>query len=165
MMSYLARSCWIIGGLRLARRVFRGCVVCTRFSGRVLQQQMGQLPACRLTALKPFAYCGLDFAGRFPLRMSKGRGAKACKGYLAVFVCMAVHLELVSDLTTAAFLAAYARFSARRGACLKLFSDNGMTFRGAATELGRLLDPACSEFRKLKDVLASLGTSWEFTPP
>ncbi|GFV11521.1 uncharacterized protein TNCV_975131 [Trichonephila clavipes] len=36
-----------------------------------------------------------------------------------------VHIELVSDLTSQAFIAALKRFMARRGKCAKLFSDNG----------------------------------------
>ncbi|GFY00577.1 uncharacterized protein TNCV_2139741 [Trichonephila clavipes] len=38
----------------------------------------------------------------------------------------AVHIELVSDLTSQAFIAALKRFMARRGKCAKLFSDNGI---------------------------------------
>ncbi|GFW29577.1 uncharacterized protein TNCV_1549881 [Trichonephila clavipes] len=37
----------------------------------------------------------------------------------------AVHIELVSDLTSQAFIAALKRFMARRGKCAKLFPDNG----------------------------------------
>ncbi|GFY34929.1 uncharacterized protein TNCV_155021 [Trichonephila clavipes] len=40
-----------------------------------------------------------------------------------------VHIELVSDLTSQAFIAVLKRFMARRGKCAKLFSDNGKKFR------------------------------------
>jgi hypothetical protein len=63
--------------------------------------------------------------------MSKGRGTKAQKGYIALFVCMvtkAVHLELVSDLTSNAFIAAYKRFTARRGHCVEIHSDNAVMY-------------------------------------
>lgn len=36
-----------------------------------------------------------------------------------------MHLEAVSDLTAAAFIADFRRFVARRGAVRKLYSDNG----------------------------------------
>lgn len=61
-------------------------------------------------------------------------------GYIALFVCMgtkAVHLELVSDQTTKAFLAAFERFTARRGLASERFSDNGTNFEGANNQLQR----------------------------
>ena len=53
------------------------------------------------------------------------------KAYACLFVCFttkAVHIELVSDLTSEAFLAALRRFVSRRG-CPQ--SDNGSNFVGA----------------------------------
>lgn len=61
-----------------------------------------------------------------------------CKAYLCLFVCMsikAVHLELVSDLSTPAFINAFKRFIARRGKCANIYSDNGSNFKGANKEL------------------------------
>jgi len=50
----------------------------------------------------------------------KGKNAKTLKAYLALFVChatSAVHLELVTDYSADTFIAAYKRFTARRGIC------------------------------------------------
>lgn len=152
----------------MVQYVYRKCVVCVRFSGNPVQQQMAPLPACRLTSVRPFAYTGIDFAGPFPLRFSKGRGAKSIKGYIAIFVCLsikAVHIEVVSDLTTDAFLAAFARFVARRGLCLRMYSDNGTTFKGAAAELRRLFAQSSAEMTKIAGTLSAQGTAWEFIPP
>ena len=44
---------------------------------------------------------------------------------------MLVPLMYVSLLGVAAFLAAFQRFSSRRGKPAHLYSDNGMTFHGA----------------------------------
>ena len=88
---------------------------------------MAPMPAYRLAPQRIFALTGVDFAGPFQIRMSKGRGYKSTKGYIAIFVCMvikAVHIEPVSDLTSEAFLAAYNRFTARRGVCNTIFSNN-----------------------------------------
>ena len=60
-----------------------------------------------------------------------GRGNKSHKTYVALFICCctrAVHLELVSDYSSAAFLAAFQRFSSRRGRPAHLYNDNGTTF-------------------------------------
>ncbi|GFV65998.1 uncharacterized protein TNCV_1303891 [Trichonephila clavipes] len=51
-----------------------------------------------------------------------------------------VHIELVSDLTSQAFIAALKRFMARRGKCAKLFSENGKNFVGASNEIKKLLE-------------------------
>ena len=50
----------------------------------------------------------------------------------------AVHLEAVSDLTSAAFIAALCRFIARRGYPTLIWSDNGTNFVGANSELKEL---------------------------
>ncbi|GFV33276.1 uncharacterized protein TNCV_1497981 [Trichonephila clavipes] len=51
----------------------------------------------------------------------------------------AIHLEIVSDLTTEAFLAALKRFVARRGRPIEIHSDNGRNFVGANNELRKIL--------------------------
>ncbi len=50
----------------------------------------------------------------------------------------AVHLDLVADLSTDAFLASLRRFVALHGAPSDLYSDNGSNFRGADLELQRI---------------------------
>jgi hypothetical protein len=78
-------------------------------------------------------------AGPFQIRESRRRGrVHVSKRYVALFVCFStkvVHLEIVTSLTTEAFLAAFSRFTARRGHCAQLMSDNGTNFVGASREL------------------------------
>lgn len=80
---------------------------------------------------RAFSNCGVDYAGPIGVRMSKGRGSKTFKSYILLFVCLAtkaIHLELVSDLTADAFIAAFRRFTARRGNVAHMYSDNGTNF-------------------------------------
>ncbi|GFW72672.1 integrase catalytic domain-containing protein [Trichonephila clavipes] len=51
----------------------------------------------------------------------------------------AIHLEIVSDLTTEAFLAALKQFVARRGQPIEIHSDNGRNFVAASNELRKIL--------------------------
>ncbi|GFW25229.1 integrase catalytic domain-containing protein [Trichonephila clavipes] len=50
-----------------------------------------------------------------------------------------VHIKLVSDLTSEAFIAVLKRFMTRRGKCAKLFWDNGKNFIGASNEIKNFL--------------------------
>ena len=120
------------------KKQLRKCVKCRKSEGKKQQQLMGNLPPSRCNAAKPFFHTGVDYTGFVDLKANKGRGIKTLKGYIAIFICMvtkAIHLELVSDLTSSAFLAALRRMSARRGAPGHLYSDNGTNFVGANREL------------------------------
>lgn len=97
------------------------------------------------------------------------RNAPFIKCYIALFVCLTIkayHLELVENLTTEAFIAAFRRFTARRGIPTDLYMDNGTYFAGAKNELPRLLleeTSGCS-----KEIVQSLrndGTQFHFIPP
>ena len=168
MLSHLYRQVWITQAPRIATKIFRNCVKCARYNARTGNQQMGDLPAHRLSPQRPFAVTGLVYAGPIPVLFSKGRGAKSTKGYVAIFICFvsrATHIEIVSDLTSEAFLAAYARFSARRGVCARLYSDNATTFRGAATELKQMFIETSDFVKGIAGQLALQGTQWSFIPP
>lgn len=76
---------------------------------------MADIPRARVWGWRPFADVGVDFAGPLVVRETRLRKAREYKSYLAVFVCMptkAVHLEIVSDLSSDTFLAAFDRFIA-----------------------------------------------------
>jgi len=74
--------------------------------GKSRQPVMGNLSKYRVAMSYPFLNTGIDYAGPYYIKCSKSRGQKTYKGYIAVFVCMAtkaIHLEVVSDLTSDAF--------------------------------------------------------------
>ena len=164
----LLQRFWIPRVRPLAKKLLRRCLRCTRFKAATGLQQMGNLPGVRLQPSKPFEHTGVDYAGPIQIRTSRGRGQKAYKGYMVVFVCLstkAVHLDAVTDLTSSTFIAAFQRFISRRGRCAQLWSDNSTTFRGADAELRRMFQ-APSEFRRTAtQELAAKGTEWRFIPP
>lgn len=92
------------------------------------------------------------------------------KAYIAVFVCLctkAVHLELVSDLSTAAFLNALKRLCARRGKPQHIYSDNGTNFVGAARILDKQRKEALQHYIS-DDVITNMseeGIEWHFNAP
>ena len=64
---------------------------------------MGDLPEARITESRPFTNVGIDYCGPFYIKERRDRNRRKIKIYAAIFVCLAtkaVHIELVSDLTT-----------------------------------------------------------------
>jgi len=124
---------------------------------------MADLPPFRVQPHRPFTHVGMDYGGPFLVREHRRRNAQTFKVYLA-FVCMSVkevHLEVVTDLTTDAFLAALDRFIARRGIPTNLYSDFGTNFVGAARKLKSLFRDA-----KAQDRFSLHSTcTWHFNLP
>lgn len=166
--SLLLRQVWILQANALVKDVICKCVRCARFRAATAEQQMGQLPEARTRPSRPFRSSGLNYAGPVAIRTTKGRGHKAVKGYICLFICLAsraIHLEVASDLSTASFLVAFRRFTARRGHCQHLVSVNGTNFRGGDQELRAMFKAATNFYHETADSLASLGTDWSFIPP
>lgn len=157
-------SCALDG---LQRRLFK-TVICVRERALVPTQLMGTLPAARVTApSRPFTHSGVDYASPLKIKASAGCGIATRKAYIALFVCLAtqaIHLELVGDCSTAAFLNAYSRFCARRDLPTTMYSNNGTAFVGADRELLRAYRAALND-TDFQNRTASDGTTWQFIPP
>ena len=167
-LSFIRNDFWIIGGRVPVSSVIWKCIKCARYRQKQAQQLMGQLPPQRVTPSRPFLHSGVDYAGPLLLKTWKGRAARTYKAYIALFVCLstsAIHLELVTDYTTDAFIAAYKRFTARRGICATLRSDCGTNLKGADSQLRDLFSSASNELGVLATLLANDGTQWLFNPP
>jgi hypothetical protein len=92
----------------------------------------------------PFLTTGVDFAGPINMRKGSTRSKTVQRCYIAIFMCFttkAKHIELVTDLTSQAFIAALRRFTARRGHVHDMYSDNGTTFVGASRNLREFSNP------------------------
>ncbi|XP_058837171.1 uncharacterized protein LOC131693407 [Topomyia yanbarensis] len=140
LLATIRQRFWPTRGRDLVRDVVHSCVTCVKARPHQLSQLMGSLPAVRVTQSYAFENVGIDFAGPFYLRRLSPRSAPS-KSYVAVFVCMATkaaHLELVSELTTAAFIGSFRRFIARRGRPQNVYCDNATNFVGADREIRRL---------------------------
>ena len=91
------------------------------------------------------------------------------KAYICLFVSLtvkAVHLELVSDLTTEAFLACLRRYISRRGKPEVIWSDHGTNFVGASRELRDLMDFLKQQQTEgtISDFCTTQGIQWDFIP-
>ncbi|GFX15066.1 uncharacterized protein TNCV_4898331 [Trichonephila clavipes] len=111
------------------------------------------LPKDRTEVAAVFQVSGVDLAG--PL-LTKSKQ----KTWIVLFTCAvfrAVHLELITSLSTTDFIQAMRRFIARRGRISVMYSDNGTNFTGLNNAL-RQLDWTTieSEFRVHEKYVGSL---------
>ncbi|XP_070132576.1 uncharacterized protein [Drosophila bipectinata] len=143
---------------------------CFRQRNHTTHQLMADLPSIRITQSLPFVNSGCDYAGPIILKDRKGRNAKKSNGYICHFVCLvtsALHLELATDLSTEAFLAALRRFMSLRGKCAQIYSDNGRNFVGAKRALDEMQQLLASTNHRdlVSQTLADEGINWVFIPP
>ncbi|KAI5726130.1 hypothetical protein M8J77_024237 [Diaphorina citri] len=168
VQSIIQRRYWILSLRSLVRQCIFKCLPCYKLKAESLSPPMSNLPAVRFEQIRAFLNVFVDYTGFFLLKESTRRNAKIYKGYLAVFICMstkAIHLEVVTDLSTSAFLAALDRFVARRGLAAKIFSDNGTNFVGAARHLKEVYQLLRQSKESISDYLGQREIRWYFNPP
>ncbi|GBM62415.1 hypothetical protein AVEN_56053-1, partial [Araneus ventricosus] len=166
LLSLLRQKFWFSHGLSIVRQECHKCLTCRRAKSQSCQQLMSDLPSVRITPDRPFKRVGVDFCGPFLTKPNVIRSKVKFKSYVALFICMwskAVHIELVSDLSTAAFLAALRRFLSRRGLPSDIYSDNGTNFKGAANHLRHLFNIAKGS--EIQQFCTSNYIQWHFIPP
>ena len=159
----LRQKFWFPDLRTCVKAAWHRCQRCKNQRAKLQNQEMGQLPPCRLQAYeRPFTHTGLDYFG--PMEVTIGRRRE--KRYGALFTCMvtrAVHIELASSLSTDPAIMAIMRMCARRGYPAHLYSDNGTNFHGANNEIRKSLKELNQE--KIIGRLSPLGIEWHFNPP
>jgi hypothetical protein len=170
LLSSLRQRFWIVNGKTAIRKILHHCLICRKLKGETSSQLMGQLPSLRVNPARPFLNCGIDYAGPIYVKSGTRRSKIRIKCYIAIFVCLstrAIHLEVVSDMSTQAFLAALKRFISRRGRCTNIYSDNGTNFVGAKGELKKLQELIQTKDHKqmVTRFAQGEGIKWHFIPP
>lgn len=169
LLCAVRQNYWPIRARDHARQTYRLCAVCFKAKPKTVQQLMGNLPPTRVELTHPFVNVGVDYCGPFYIHY-RIRGKRPTKAYIALFICFAikaVHLELVSDLTTGAFIGALKRFISTRGLCQNIYSDNGTNFVGANAELQELykLLSSTEHQNKITEYCKADNIIWHFQPP
>ncbi|KAL0859308.1 hypothetical protein ABMA27_011110 [Loxostege sticticalis] len=162
LLANVRQNYWPLGGRNLSRCTVQKCTVCFRHRAQSIQPIMGQLPNSRSNLEFPFLNSSVDYAGPILIADRKGRGCKLIKSYICIFVCLAVkavHLELVTDLTKEAYMAALNRFVSRRGKPRSILSDNGTTFVGTCNQLREFLQNS-----NIADDVGQEGIEFHFVP-
>lgn len=152
----------ILAGSKMVASLIHKCIQCRKIRGRAQKQLMADLPLQRTLESPPFSYTGFDCFGPFTVKEQR----KEIKRYGLIFTCLAsraVHIELLSDMTTNSFINGLRRFIALRGPISHLYSDQGSNFIGAATEFTKAmgeLDP-----KDLEQFLAKQQCVFHFNSP
>ena len=137
------------------RSVIEKCVTCKRFSAKAMQVDPAPLPLHRVKDSAVFEITGVDFAGPLFLRGQQ-------KVWICLYTCAvyrAIHLELVTSLSTQEFLNSFRRFIGRRGRPAVMYSDNGSNFIGANNLLDVLNWDTISQYSCAQRI------EWRFNPP
>lgn len=124
---------WITGcSSAVASHIYK-CTTCRKYRRNTQDPKMADLPEERMEMTPPFTYCGIDCFGPFYVKEAR----KELKKYGLIFTCMcsrAIHIEMLDDLTTDAFINALRIFIAIRGHVRQLRCDQGTNFVGARGE-------------------------------
>ncbi|XP_015118391.1 uncharacterized protein LOC107042035 [Diachasma alloeum] len=155
IMNKLREEYRVLCCRRAVQSIVRRCIVCKRHTVKRLEAVPAPLPEARVRDAVAFEVIGVDLAG--PLYLRNGD-----KGWVVLFTCAvfrAVHLELVTSLSTDAFLESLRRFIARKGRPAIIYCDNGTNFVGAHNLL-RGLDWAKVVARGVLERI-----EWRFNPP
>ncbi|VEN50157.1 unnamed protein product, partial [Callosobruchus maculatus] len=168
LQSIISQKYWIISARSVIRSQFSKCISCFKVNPPSLQPIMGNLPKFRSQGIHPFHTVGVDIGGPFYTKENNRRNAKISKAYLCMFVCFAtraVHIESLTALTTDCFMATLDRFTARRGLCHTIVSDNGKNFMAAGRQLADVLKFFRENSDKIGNQLVSREITWKYNPP
>ncbi len=152
-----------------SKKVINACLTCKRWRATPVGQIMGSLPPSRVNPSRPWAHTSLDYCGPILTKPSLTRSNMSQKTGIAVFIChstKASHLEIVENLSSSQFIAAFERFGSRRGYPVHMYSDNASTFKSASrilAEANRFVLPA-RDLEVITKFSSVQGTSWHFYP-
>lgn len=155
LLSLLREKFWILGGRRAIRSVISKCILCKKVKSNPLSSTSPPLPLDRVRDAICFEVTGVDMAGPLYLKDNS-------KVWICLFTCAvyrAVHLELVTSLSSTCFLQALRRFVSRRGRPKTIYSDNGTNFVGTENALSALDWPAITRETSIQRI------QWKFNPP
>ncbi|KRY45615.1 hypothetical protein T03_10440 [Trichinella britovi] len=165
-LTDLRQRFWVLKGRSSVKRIVRQCRICKRQSARPYEPIMNELPIDRVAVAAPFERIGIDFAGPVFIKMRNNHryALFVCFWFIDTrYTCMvtrAIHLELVTSMTTEQFLNAFHRFAARRGYLVLVQSDNFKTFKQADQELRALLSE--NQLSEIRDALTVNRIKWKY---
>ncbi|GBN68995.1 hypothetical protein AVEN_269425-1 [Araneus ventricosus] len=155
-LSHLRERFWIPRGRRVVKEVLQKCVTCRRYTSKpVVPVIPVPLSVDRINRVAAFEVTVADLAN--PIYLKGGE-----KAWIVIFMCAvyrAIHLELVTSLSTEAFMQAMRRFFAIKGRSSIMYMDNGTNFLGTSRALSNL------NWQEIIDECAIQKIKWHFNIP
>ena len=153
-LSLHRQRCWTPKICSHIKNLLLRCVVCQKIKGGTIKRPLPPpLPAERVKWVPPFSQVGVDHKGHFTIRDERGNRTKT---FICLFVCTttrAVHLEVVTNLSTSALIMCLRRLAAAKGMPSLILSDNHRTFISGETFLFEMQqDPEVQEYMSSKTI-------------
>ena len=166
--ALIQKRWWILSLRSLLKSKIFHCLPCYKLKTKPANPFMADLPPARVQVSSPFHVTGLDYFGPLELKESQRKNARSYKAWGLIFVCFAtkaVHIELVTSLTTENFLSTIERFCNRRGLPSEIHSDCQKTFIGASKELKEVQKWLIENNESIFSSLASKQVKFVFNCP
>ena len=140
---------WIPKGRQTVKRILNKCLFCRKLEGLPYPSPaVSDLPEFRVARGRAFKATGVDLCSPVYTKVHS-KSKQMTKNYISITTCASsrmIHLEILPDQTTAAYLRSQRRFIAQQGIPKLIVSDNGKTFKG----------------RALKQLNARQGMKWRY---
>ena len=141
---------WITKGRQVVKKILSKCNICRRLEGPSYgNPEAPPLPEFRLSSDFAFSKIGVDYAGPMYVKGIYSESKDVHKVYISLYTCSssgALHLDLVPDISSKAFVRSLERFVGRRGIPSLIISDNGKTLKGP----------------EVRNYIASKNIKWQF---
>ena len=162
------RKFWSPCARRVAKVAIKICKKCQKISSpKFALPEMPIFPKERVRQSRPFEFVGVDYLGP---SLCKIEGRKV-KFWIALFTCLStrgIHLDIVTDLSALSFLNILRRFTAQRGAPVKIISDNGNQFIVVAKVLSANIEGKWkkenNDKKLFNNFLIEKEIEWKFIP-
>ena len=128
---------WIPKGRQTVNRILGKCLLCRKLERLPYPSPaVSDLPEFRVVPGRAFKASGIDLCGPVCTKVHP-KNKQMTNNYISITTCASsrmIHLEILLDETTAAYLQSQRRRIARRGIAKSIVSDNGKTLGRALKE-------------------------------
>ena len=115
---------WIPQARQAVKKMLSKCTICKRYNSLAFKYpSLTNLPKHHVNLVNSYENAGIDYTGHLWVN----RNRKAEKMCLLIIICLAIrsiHIEIVQNMSTKAFIQAFIRFCNSYGLPSYIFSDN-----------------------------------------